>query len=109
MFQTILFQELEKKSTNTMTDALNWSSMYLSKIVLTSLDQLIHNLKQQNLPNYFFRKSNLLVNPGHLSEDDYIIEANNVKMFILRLYDESLQNFTGEIFQLVSQYLNNII
>ncbi|XP_044758714.1 uncharacterized protein LOC123316608 isoform X2 [Coccinella septempunctata] len=96
IFLTSLFEELEKNSTKPLNDAVDWSSMYTSKIVLTILDQIMFNLAQQKLPNYFFKQSNLLVNPGHLSEDDYMIEANNIRMFILKLYDESLQNFSSD-------------
>ncbi|XP_045478436.1 uncharacterized protein LOC123683435 isoform X2 [Harmonia axyridis] len=96
IYLTALFEELESNSIQPLKDAVNWSSMHLSRIVLIIMDKLIFNLTQQRLSNYFFKQANLMVNPGHLSEDDYIIEANNVKMFIYKLFDESLQNLSSD-------------
>ncbi|KAL3274251.1 hypothetical protein HHI36_015661 [Cryptolaemus montrouzieri] len=37
-----------------------------------------------------------MVNPGHLSEDDYILEANNIKMYLVKLFDESMKPLSGD-------------
>ncbi|XP_044252491.1 uncharacterized protein LOC123003653 [Tribolium madens] len=92
IFLTMLFRRLEEASTTPSDDLLEWSPMYLSTHVLKILDKTIEILREQNYANYFFKKSNLLVNPGHLCEDDYIIEANNVKSYIIRLFDEALMS-----------------
>jgi hypothetical protein len=95
IFMTMLLKRLEESSTTPSSDLLDWSPMYLSTHVLKILDWTIEILHAQNLSNYFFKKSNLLVNPGHLCEDDYIIEASNVKSFIIRLFDEALMSTRG--------------
>ncbi|RZC36928.1 uncharacterized protein BDFB_006066 [Asbolus verrucosus] len=95
IFLTMLLKRLEEQSTTPSNDLLDWSPMYLSTHVLKILDKTIEILHHQNLPNYFFKKSNLLVNPGHLCEDDYVIEANNVKLYIIRLFDEALMSTRG--------------
>ncbi|KAK9885290.1 hypothetical protein WA026_010784 [Henosepilachna vigintioctopunctata] len=93
---TVLLEALEKFSSTPLNDLIEWSPMFLSSLVLRILDQLISSLIQQMLPNYFFRNSNLMVTPGHLSEDDFFIEANNIKVYLLRLYDESLKPLTDD-------------
>ncbi|KAJ3645638.1 hypothetical protein Zmor_023279 [Zophobas morio] len=95
IFMTMVLNRLEGYSTNPSNDILDWSPMYLSTHVLKILDKTMEVLHAQKLCNYFFKKSNLLVNPGHLCEDDYIIEANNVKSYIIRLFDESLMSTKG--------------
>ncbi|XP_008197316.2 uncharacterized protein LOC103314106 [Tribolium castaneum] len=92
IFLTMLLKRLEETSTTPSDDLLDWSPMYLSTHVLKILDKTIEILREQNYANYFFKKSNLLVNPGHLCEDDYVIEANNVKSYIIRLFDEALMS-----------------
>ncbi|CAG9774038.1 unnamed protein product [Ceutorhynchus assimilis] len=99
MLFTLLMEALEENSTTPFADMLNWSPMYLSSLVLKLLDRAISRLTSEFQPNYFFKKANLLVNPGHLSDDDFIIEANNLKNYLLRLFDESLtSNKTNEDF-----------
>lgn len=95
IFLTMLLRRLEENSTSPTDDLLDWSPMFLSTHVLKILDKTIEILREQNYSNYFFKKSNLLVNPGHLCEDDYIIEANNVKSYIIRLFDEALMSTRG--------------
>lgn len=95
MLLTLLLKRLEENSSMPLQDLLEWSPMYLSTHVLKILDQLIESLHRQNISNYFFKKSNLLVNPGHLCEDDYIMEANNVKSYVIKLFDESLMSTQG--------------
>ncbi|XP_074039497.1 uncharacterized protein isoform X1 [Leptinotarsa decemlineata] len=92
---TILLEELEDDSRNPITDMINWSPLYLSTHLLRLLDKIIPKLLAEKQPNYFFRKSNLLVNPGHLSDDDFTIEANNVKSVMMRLFDESSTSTNG--------------
>lgn len=92
---TMLLKKLEEDSGHPAEDLLDWSPKFLSKHVLKILDLTIQVLRVQNLPNYFFNKSNLLVNPGHLCEEDYLTEANNVKSYLIRLFDESLTSTRG--------------
>lgn len=89
---TVLLEELEFNSNTPTMDLINWSPMYLSIHVLKLIDKLILKLQSEHLSNYFFNKSNLLLNPGHLSDDDYTIEAQNLKIYLLRLFDESLMS-----------------
>lgn len=79
-----------------MIDMLIWSPLYLSTHILRQLDKMIPKLKTEKLNNYFFRKANLLVNPGHLTDDDFAAEALNVKSVILKCFDESLMSTFGE-------------
>lgn len=95
MLLTLLLKRLEENSSLPLQDLLAWSPLHLSTHVLKILDQLIESLHKQNISNYFFKKSNLLVNPGHLCEDDYVIEANSVKSYIIKLFDESLMSTQG--------------
>ncbi|XP_072376535.1 uncharacterized protein [Diabrotica undecimpunctata] len=92
---TILLEDLECNSRNPINDMLSWAPLYLSTHLLRLLDKVVAKLLLEKQPNYFFRKSNLLVNPGHLSDDDYIIEANNLKLIMARLFDESLMSTRG--------------
>ncbi|XP_050513012.1 uncharacterized protein LOC114349380 isoform X1 [Diabrotica virgifera virgifera] len=92
---TILLEDLECNSRNPITDMLSWAPLYLSTHLLRLLDKGVAKLLLEKQPNYFFRKSNLLVNPGHLSDDDYIIEANNLKLIMARFFDESLMSTRG--------------
>lgn len=75
---------------------INWSPLYLSTLVLRQLDKLIPKLKVEKLSNYFFKNSNLLVNPGHLTDDDFVAEAINIKSVLLRYFDESLMSTYGK-------------
>ncbi|KAG5895211.1 hypothetical protein JTB14_035383 [Gonioctena quinquepunctata] len=93
---TLLLDELEETSVNPISDMIVWSPLYLSTHVLRLLDKLIPKLLAETQANYFFKKSNLLVNPGHFSDDDFAIEANNVKSMMMRLFDESLMSTKGE-------------
>uniref|UniRef100_A0A1Y1L7U4 Uncharacterized protein n=1 Tax=Photinus pyralis TaxID=7054 RepID=A0A1Y1L7U4_PHOPY len=54
-------------------------------------------LRKQRQPNYFFPDANILVNPGHLCEDDYAIESNRVKAIMLRFFDESLTSLRRNV------------
>ncbi|XP_076276024.1 uncharacterized protein LOC143206972 isoform X2 [Rhynchophorus ferrugineus] len=90
MLFTILLEDLEENSTTPFIDMLYWSPMYLSTIVLRLLDKTILRLQSEIQSNYFFKNANLLVNPGHLCDDDFNIEAGNVKNYMVRLFDESL-------------------
>ncbi|XP_018566173.1 uncharacterized protein LOC108907125 isoform X2 [Anoplophora glabripennis] len=92
---TVLFEELEENSKSPISDMINWSPMYLSTHVLKLLDKIIARLLEERQPNYFFKKSNLLVNPGHLSEEDFRIEAGYIKGAMLRCFDESLMSTKG--------------
>lgn len=92
IMQTALFQELEKDLAAPPTILLNWSPLYLSTIVLRILDRLILSLRDQRQPNYFFSNVNLMVNPGHLCEDDFMAESEKVQTYLLRLFDESLMS-----------------
>lgn len=93
--QTALLRELEKDQEAPSSVLINWSPLYLSTIVLRILDKLILSLKDQKQPNYFFGNANLLVNPGHLCEDDFMLEAEKIQMYLLRLFDESLMSTKG--------------
>ncbi|XP_056631150.1 uncharacterized protein LOC130441471 [Diorhabda sublineata] len=95
MLLTVLLEELENCSINPITDMITWAPTYLSTHLLRILDKIIAKLFQEKQPNYFFKKSNLLVNPGHLNDDDFVIESNNVKVVIARLFDESLMSTRG--------------
>ncbi|KAJ8957334.1 hypothetical protein NQ318_004813 [Aromia moschata] len=79
IFRTLLLEELEQNSRSPLTNMLNWSPIYLSTHVLKLLDRVIPRLHAEKQPNYFFGNANLMVNPGHLSDDDFTIEANNVR------------------------------
>ncbi|VEN52709.1 unnamed protein product [Callosobruchus maculatus] len=92
IFRTLLLEELEEGSKTPVTDMINWSPMYLSTHVLNLLDKIIPKLTSERHSNYFFKKANLLVNPGHLSDDDFTAEAHNVKVVLVRLFDESLMS-----------------
>lgn len=93
---TVLLDELEHNSREPITDMVNWSPLYLSTHVLRQLDKIIPKLKTEKLSNYFFKNSNLLVNPGHLTDDDFAAEAINVKSLLLRYFDESLMSTIGK-------------
>lgn len=93
--QTALLEELEGDQEPPMTVLINWGPLYLSTIVLRILDKLILLLKEQKQPNYFFKNANLLVNPGHLCEDDFIMESEKIQIYLLRLFDESLMSTKG--------------
>lgn len=93
--QTALLRELEKDQEAPSNVLINWSPLYLSTIVLKILDKLILSLKDQKQPNYFFGNANLLVNPGHLCEDDFMLEAEKIQIYLLRLFDESLMSTKG--------------
>ncbi|CAG9858916.1 unnamed protein product [Phyllotreta striolata] len=95
ILQTVLFEELEENSTSPVNDMINWAPIYLSTYVLKLLDNLVGKLSAEKQPNYFFKKSNLMVNPGHLTDDDYIEEANYVKTAVARFFDESLMSTKG--------------
>lgn len=96
MLYTLLIEELEESSTKPFSDMISWSPMYLSTIVLKLLDKAIVRLYSEFQSNYFFKNANLLVNPGHLCDDDFTIEGNNVKNYMMRLFDESLISNKGE-------------
>lgn len=36
------------------------------------------------------------MNPGHLSDEDFVTEATNVKGYMVRLFDESLMSNQGK-------------
>lgn len=93
--QTALLHELEKDQDPPTAVLINWSPLYLSTIVLRILDKLILQLKDQRQPNYFFPNANLLLNPGHLCEEDFMIEAEKIQTYLLRLFDESLMSTKG--------------
>ncbi|KAL1494511.1 hypothetical protein ABEB36_010097 [Hypothenemus hampei] len=95
MLFTLLMEELEETSTTPFNDMVGWSPTYLSTLVLKLLDKAIIRLTSEFQPNYFFKKANLLINPGHLCDDDFIIEANNIKSYMVRLFDESLMSNRG--------------
>ncbi|KAF2878692.1 hypothetical protein ILUMI_27479 [Ignelater luminosus] len=90
--RTALFYELERDFSSPTETILNWSPKYLSTYVLKVLDNLVRYLRNQRQPNYFFPTANLLINPGHLCEDDFILEANKVQAYMLKLFDESLMS-----------------
>lgn len=92
IMQTAVFHELEKDFSTPPTVLLNWSPLYLSTIVLRILDRLILSLRDQKQANYFFASVNLMVNPGHLCEDDFMAESERVQTYLLRLFDESLMS-----------------
>lgn len=105
LLKICLFQELERDSCKPTQVLINWSPKYLSSFVLKILDDLIASLENQNLPCYFFPKANLLSNPGHLCEDDYIVEANKLRMYLVKLFDESLTPTRDNLeFQKMSAY-----
>ncbi|XP_066248167.1 uncharacterized protein [Euwallacea similis] len=95
MLFSLLMEELEESSTTPFADMIYWSPTYLSTLVLKLLDKVILRLNSEFQPNYFFKKANLLVNPGHLSDDDFIVEASNIKGYMIRLFDESLMSNQG--------------
>uniref|UniRef100_A0AAR5PCJ2 Mab-21-like HhH/H2TH-like domain-containing protein n=1 Tax=Dendroctonus ponderosae TaxID=77166 RepID=A0AAR5PCJ2_DENPD len=95
MLFTLLLEELEENSTTPFYDMALWSPMYLSTLVLKLLDKAINRLSSEFQPNYFFKKANLLVNPGHLCDEDFTIEANNIKGYMVKLFDESLMSNIG--------------
>lgn len=96
---------MEGNSKSPVSDMINWSPMYLSTHVLKLLDKVIYRLLAERQPNYFFKKSNLLVNPGHLSDEDFRIEATNVKGAMLRCFDESLMSTKGKYdLELINYY-----
>ncbi|XP_060523408.1 uncharacterized protein LOC132700218 isoform X2 [Cylas formicarius] len=95
MLFTILLEELEENSKSTFQDLIAWSPPYLSTLVLKMLDKIIGRLQSEFQPNYFFKSANLLVNPGHWCDDDFVLEANNVKGYMIRLFDESLMSNKG--------------
>lgn len=90
VMKTVLFHEMERDMANPTVMLINWSPLYLSTLVLKILDRLVLSLKDQKQPSYFFEKANLFVNPGHLCEDDFLLEAEKVQAYLLRLFDESL-------------------
>lgn len=75
---------------------INWSPLYLSTHLLRQFDKMIPRLKVEKLSNYFFKNSNLLINPGHLTDDDFAAEAMNIKSVLLRYFDESLMSTYGK-------------
>lgn len=81
---------MEKDCSNPTQLILNWSPKFISYHVLRILDNVIKSLRMQMQPNYFFRSANLLLNPGHLCEDDFILEASKVEAHVLKMFDESL-------------------
>ncbi|CAH1179990.1 unnamed protein product [Phaedon cochleariae] len=95
IFLTLLLDDLEENSNNPIADMIKWSPLYLSTHVLQLLDKMIPKLQDEKLSNYFFKKANLLVNPGHLSDDDFTIEATNVRNILVRLFDESIMSISG--------------
>ncbi|GJQ73347.1 hypothetical protein Trydic_g13716 [Trypoxylus dichotomus] len=95
ILRTVLFYELESDSSNPTTVIVNWSPLYISTYVLKILDRLVGSLPRERIPNYFFKKANLLANPGHLCEEDYTMEARRIQQYLLRLFDESLMSFKG--------------
>ncbi|XP_050311537.1 uncharacterized protein LOC126747086 [Anthonomus grandis grandis] len=95
MLFTLLMEELEENTITPFVDMVNWSPAFLSSLVLKILDRSITRLNMEFQPNYFFKKANLLVNPGHLCDDDFMMEANNVKNYMIRLFDESLMSNRG--------------
>lgn len=90
IFKTALLYELEKDFTNPTRLILNWSPRMLSTHILKILDHMVHALKIQRFPNYFYSGANLLVNPGHLCEDDYIYESRRVATLLVQFYHLSL-------------------
>lgn len=88
---------MEDNSREPIADMINWSPLYLSTHILRQLDKMIPRLKTEKFSNYFFRNSNLLVNPGHLTDDDFAMEAGNVKSILLRYFDESLMSTIGKL------------
>lgn len=90
LLKTALFHEMEKDFSKPTQILINWSPKYFSSYVLKILDDLTSALLAQNLTCYFFPKANLLSNPGHLCEDDYIMESNKLQTYLVRLFDESL-------------------
>ncbi|KAK5641536.1 hypothetical protein RI129_010083 [Pyrocoelia pectoralis] len=90
--RSALLFHLEKDLSTPTKLILNWSPKYLSTHVLIILDNLVKVLRKQKQSNYFFPNANLLVNPGHLCEDDYVIESNRIKVIMLRFFDESLMS-----------------
>lgn len=103
----MLLRELESDNSNPTTVIINWSPIYVSTHVLKILDRLIKALSQEHVSNYFFKKANLLANPGHLSEEDYVIEARKIQQYLVRLYDESLMSFKGNVEYLKMMTLAN--
>lgn len=95
ILQTALLQAMEKDTSEPNVLLLNWSPLYLSTLVLKILDRMILSLKDQKQPNYFFTNANLFVNPGHLCEDDFMMEAEKIQSHLLRLFDESLTSTKG--------------
>lgn len=93
----MLLYELEMDTSNPTTAIINWSPLYISTHVVEILDRLVVLLQREQVSNYFFKKANLLANPGHLCEEDYLIEARKVQQYLLRLFDESLMSFKGNI------------
>lgn len=94
-----------------ISDMIIWSPLHLSTHLLRLLDKIVAKLQAERLPNYFFKKANLLVNPGHLTDDDFVLEANNVKSVVARLFDESLMSTKGWysfFFRVFGRYVNII-
>ncbi|KAJ8986180.1 hypothetical protein NQ317_005654 [Molorchus minor] len=92
IFLTLVLEKLEENSKSPVVDMIKWSPIYLSTHILQILDKVIPRLHSEKQSNYFFKKSNLFVNPGHLSDDDFTMEANNVKAIMIRLFDESIMS-----------------
>lgn len=89
----MLLYALEADDANPTGVIMNWSPLYLSTHVLKILDKLIEALKREHVSNYFFKKANLLANPGHLAEEDYALDARKVLQYLIKLFDESLVSF----------------
>ncbi|KAF5306841.1 hypothetical protein FQA39_LY00071 [Lamprigera yunnana] len=94
--RTALWYHLEDDGSSPTDLILNWSQRYLSTHVLIVLDNVIGALKRQYQPNYFFPKANVLTNPGHLCEDDFILESSKIRSMMLRFFDDSLVCLMGD-------------
>lgn len=92
ILKNAFFFELEKDFSSPSSTLINWSPMYLSTHVLKIMDDFISALTHQNYPHYFFAKVNILANTGQLCEDDYLVEANKLQTYLVRLFDESLMS-----------------
>lgn len=95
VLRTLLLYHMEQDCSTPTQLILNWSPRYISYHVLRILDSVIKSLRMQMQPNYFFLSANLLVNPGHLCEDDFVLEASKVQAHVLRMFDESLTSLKG--------------
>ncbi|XP_017778096.1 PREDICTED: uncharacterized protein LOC108563814 [Nicrophorus vespilloides] len=109
ILKTALFYELEKDLDGPTVTLLNWSPKSLSTHVLKIFDNIISSLRNQKLSNYFFPATNLIGNPGHLCEDDYIYESKRILIHLVKLQDMSLTHIAERSISLAQELESSLL